>query len=197
MIAIAAESGEIGSIPMSAAEMAAAGGTENRSGYEPWMRGTHADLPVVPRAVLHALELAREDVERWCVHLTDEEWNLCPPDSPSTAFHVRHMVRSMDRLLMYAESERLSGLQLEMLNGEMSWATGDEVMREFRTALAKAEKRVRALGSADLEAKRVLGRKALPTSVGGLLVHVAEHTARHTGQAISTAKLAMAGRGSF
>ena len=32
---------------------------------EPWLRGTHADVPVVFRAVLHALELAAEDVARW------------------------------------------------------------------------------------------------------------------------------------
>ena len=29
---------------------------------EPWLRGTLTDVPAVPRAVLHALELAREDI---------------------------------------------------------------------------------------------------------------------------------------
>ncbi len=32
---------------------------------EPWMRGTHRELDVVRRAVIHALELAEEDVEKW------------------------------------------------------------------------------------------------------------------------------------
>jgi hypothetical protein len=34
----------------------------------------------------------------------------------------------------------------------------------------------------------------LPTSVGGLLVHVADHTQRHVGQAITTAKIVRAAR---
>jgi uncharacterized damage-inducible protein DinB len=56
-------------------------------------------------------------------------------------------------------------------------------------ALDRSASRVRALASADLEAPRVVGKKRLPTTVGGLLVHVAEHTQRHVGQAITTAKL--------
>jgi hypothetical protein len=40
---------------------------------EPWLRGTLADVPAVQRGVLHALELAREDLERWCDGLSDEE----------------------------------------------------------------------------------------------------------------------------
>jgi hypothetical protein len=37
--------------------------------------------------------------------------------------------------------------------------------------------------------------KLLPTTVGGLLVHVADHTQRHVGQAITTAKIVTAKRG--
>src|ERR1044071_3461980 len=33
---------------------------------ETWLRGTMTAVPAVHRAVLHALELAREDLERWC-----------------------------------------------------------------------------------------------------------------------------------
>jgi uncharacterized damage-inducible protein DinB len=48
---------------------------------------------------------------------------------------------------------------------------------------------VRALAAADLGAERVVGKKQLPTTLGGLLVHVADHTQRHVGQAITTAKV--------
>jgi len=34
----------------------------------------------------------------------------------------------------------------------------------------------------------------LPTTVGGLLVHVADHTQRHVGQAVTTAKIVVAQR---
>jgi uncharacterized damage-inducible protein DinB len=40
-----------------------------------------------------------------------------------------------------------------------------------------------------LEEARTVGKKQLPTTVGGLLVHVADHTQRHVGQAITTAKI--------
>lgn len=162
------------------------------------MRGTHGDVPAVLRAVIHALELASEDVERWCTHLTNEEWNLRVHDMASAAFHVRHIARSLDRLLTYAEGNQLSARQLELMKSELEQqAKGSEILHEFQAALADAEKRIRAFADVDLEAARTLGRKALPTSVGGLLVHVADHTSRHVGQLVTTAKLAIASRGVF
>jgi uncharacterized damage-inducible protein DinB len=172
--------------------------TDNKAAVEPWMRGTYEELPAVLRAVIHALELAREDTERWCVHLTDDEWNLHPQDLAPAAFQVRHIARSIDRLLTYAEGEQLSAEQLEQLKSESEpWAKGSELLAELDAALARAYKRIRAFAGSDLEARRVLGRKALPTSVGGLLVHVADHTSRHVGQLVITSKLAIATRGVF
>jgi len=49
---------------------------------------------------------------------------------------------------------------------------------------------VRSLDPARLADPRAVGRKQLPTTVIGLLIHIAEHTQRHVGQAISAAKLA-------
>jgi uncharacterized damage-inducible protein DinB len=150
------------------------------------------------RAVIHALELAQEDVNRWCAHLTDEEWNLRHHGLAPAAFHVRHIARSIDRLLSYAEGEQLSPSQLEIMKTELDpLAKGREVLEEFEAALVSSEKRIRAFAGSDLEAMRTLGRKALPTSVGGLLVHVADHTSRHVGQVVITAKLAVFSRGVF
>jgi uncharacterized damage-inducible protein DinB len=53
-----------------------------------------------------------------------------------------------------------------------------------------AEAVVRAMDPATLGDARTVGRKRLPTTVIGLLTHIAEHTQRHVGQAIVTAKLA-------
>lgn len=58
---------------------------------EPWLRGTLKEIPAVPRAVLHALELAEEDLKRWCGDLTDEQINASPPGLPPVAFHLRHI----------------------------------------------------------------------------------------------------------
>jgi len=70
---------------------------------EPWLRGTLTEVEPVRRAVLHALELAGEDVERWCEGLSEEEMFARPFGLPPVAFQLRHIVRSLDRLLTYAE----------------------------------------------------------------------------------------------
>ena len=157
---------------------------------EPWLRGTHTEIPAVLRAVVHALELAREDIERWCAPLSDEALNARPKEIAPIAFHLRHIVRSLDRLLTYAEGNELSPEQLAALKTELdAGATRSALFAEFQFGTDDAIRRVRAFASADLEQPRAVGRKALPTSVGGLLVHCADHTQRHTGQAITTAKL--------
>lgn len=159
---------------------------------EPWLRGTHGDLPVVVRAVVHALELAREDGERWCAELTDEQVNLRPGGTAPVAFHLRHAVRSLDRLLTYAEGRQLSAEQLAALKTELdAGATREAALEEFRQGIAAAIERVKGLAGADLEAARSVGRKALPTSVGGLLVHCADHTQRHVGQLVTTARVVL------
>jgi uncharacterized damage-inducible protein DinB len=64
-----------------------------------------------------------------------------------------------------------------------------------KASFADAARRVRALANADMNAFRSVGRKQLPTSVGGALVHVADHTMRHVGQVVTTAKVLKALRG--
>jgi hypothetical protein len=157
---------------------------------EPWLRGTLTDVDAVRRQVLHALELAGEDAERWCGSLNDHEISVRPCGIASVCFHLRHIVRSLDRLLTYAEGRALTTPQLEALAGELDCdARTCDVMREFRAGLASAAIRIRAFNPAAYDEPRGVGRQRLPTSVGGLLVHCAEHTQRHIGQAITTAQL--------
>ncbi len=157
---------------------------------EPWLRGTLGEIAPVQRAVVHALELAGEDVRRWCFPLSAAEVETEPLGLPSVGFQVRHIARSLDRLLTYAEGLRLSEAQMEELASER--VAGGDLEREFETALASAMARVRAFSPAQFEQRRGVGREKLPTTVVGLLVHVAEHTQRHVGQAITTAKVVRA-----
>ncbi len=162
---------------------------------EPWLRGTLTDVAAVPRAVLHALELAREDILRWCSDLSDDELNARPGGIAPVAFHIRHIGRSADRLLTYAEGGQLTQAQLDAMKSELDpGATNGSVFSEFNEAIERASARVRAIGASHLDDSRKVGRKELPTTVGGLLVHVADHTQRHVGQAITTAKIAIAAR---
>jgi len=162
---------------------------------EPWLRGTLSEVPPVQRAVLHALELAREDLERWCDGLSDEELNARPGGIAPVAFHLRHLTRSADRLLSYAEGAQLNAEQIAMMKSELApGATRNELLAELVVGFTKNARRIRAFSSHQLEESRTVGKKQLPTTVGGLLVHVADHTQRHVGQAITTAKFVMAQR---
>jgi hypothetical protein len=157
---------------------------------EPWLRGTLTEVDAVRRGVLHALELAEEDVMRWGGGLTEEQLEARPFGLPSVGFQMRHMVRSLDRLLTYAEGRQLSEGQLEGLTSEMEASGSREALfAEFEAGIESAMRRVRAIGPESFEEARGVGRKMLPTTVGGLLVHCADHTQRHVGQAVTTAKV--------
>jgi uncharacterized damage-inducible protein DinB len=163
--------------------------TESRQ-LEPWLRGTLTEVPAVHRAVLHALELAEEDLTRWCQPLNAEELNEQPGPVPPVAFHIRHIARSIDRLLSYAEEQQLNEEQMAALRSEMDGnARPEDVFEEVRAAFGDAALRIRALMGENLEATRAVGRKGMPTTLAALLVHIADHTQRHVGQAITTAKI--------
>ena len=85
---------------------------------EPWLRGTHAEVPAVGRAVLHALDLALDDLTQWTAGLTDLEVHTLPLGLPPVAFHLRHIARSVDRILSYAEGKQLTAAQLAALKSE-------------------------------------------------------------------------------
>lgn len=161
---------------------------------EPWLRGTLKEVPAVPRAILHALELAKEDLRLWCENLSDEELNARPGGVASVAFNIRHIARSLDRLLTYAEASQLSDAQIAALKSELvPDATREELFAEVESALARSASRIRAIDLEGLNESRSVGKNGLPSTLGGLLVHIADHTQRHVGQAITTAKLVRAG----
>jgi uncharacterized damage-inducible protein DinB len=157
---------------------------------EPWLRGTLTEVPPVQRAILHALDLAGEDLGFWCGELTDEELNVRPMEIAPVAFHIRHIARSLDRLLSYAEGNQLSLEQITAMKAEMQpGATSKELFEEWESALNASRERVLKFAERDFSDPRGIGRQQLPTSLGGILVHVADHTQRHVGQAIVTTKI--------
>jgi uncharacterized damage-inducible protein DinB len=157
---------------------------------EPWLRGTRTEVDAVRRGVVHALELAAEDVARWCEGLSDEEVEVRPLGLPSVGFHLRHMARSLDRLLTYAEGQQLSERQMKGLRTEMEVGAGGAAsLMEFAEGVEVAVNRVIAISPGSYNEARGVGRKMLPTTVGGLMVHCADHTQRHVGQLVTTAKV--------
>ena len=162
---------------------------------EPWLRGTLGEVDAIRRQVLHALVLVEEDARSWCAGLSDAEMNARPCGVAPVAFHLRHIARSLDRLLTYAEGAALSGAQLIALAEELApGAKAAEVLAELERGVALAEQRIARIDSSTFEEVRTVGRQHLPTTVGGLLVHCAEHSQRHIGQAITTAQIVVGGR---
>ena len=169
-----------------------------KSTPEPWLRGTHSEIPAVPRAVLHAIELAHDDLLFWCGKLTEQELFATPTDLSSIAFHLRHIACSLDRLLTYAEGRQLNERQLQALASEADTRCSKaEIFSALSAALTESSARIMRLGENPdtLNQPRTVGRKNLTTTVAGLLVHIADHTQRHVGQAITTAKILVVHRG--
>jgi uncharacterized damage-inducible protein DinB len=162
---------------------------------EPWLRGTHSEVDPVRRAILHALELTAEDVARWCDGLNGEEMEARPLGLPSVGFQLRHIARSLDRLLTYAENQSLTERQLHLLKTEEEFVDREATLMEFAEAIEISSQRLLAFSEKSYGQPRTVGRKKLPTTVAGLLVHCADHTQRHLGQAITTAKAVIAMRG--
>ena len=102
-----------------------------------------------------------------------------------------HLSGSTDRLLTYARGEVLNETQKAALSSERNppQVSGDVLMGDLRRTFDAALAQLRATPPSALLEGRAVGRAQLPTSVGGLLFHAAEHSQRHAGQIVTTAKI--------
>jgi uncharacterized damage-inducible protein DinB len=158
---------------------------------EAWMRGPLPSVDALLAPLLFSFQQAREDVARWTDELTGGQLWATPHGFGSVGFHIRHIGGSVDRLITYLQDAQLSSEQLASLKSEKEpGASRGELLAEMDHAFQRAEAIVRSLDVSQLREARGVGRKRLPTTVIGLLVHMAEHTQRHVGQAISAAKWA-------
>jgi uncharacterized damage-inducible protein DinB len=164
------------------------------SGAEPWLRGPLAEVNPLVVPILYTFQHAREDLSRYTDELSLAELWATPYGFGSVAFHIRHITGSIDRLMTYLQGKELSSAQMLALQAEErhDGAGRFQLLSNLDRALSEAEAVVRSLDPSTLAEPRTVGRKRLPTTVIGLLTHIAEHTQRHIGQAISAAKLAQA-----
>ena len=141
--------------------------------------------------VFHSFAQVREDLALHMAGLSrDQVWSRAG-SLPSLGFQLRHIAGSVDRLVTYLEGGQLSDEQVAALKREAeSGATLEELLAAVDASLLEAERKLRRIDAGSLAEPRFVGKKRLPTTVLGLLVHLAEHTQRHLGQAITTAKLA-------
>ncbi|HYZ86371.1 MAG TPA: DinB family protein [Bryobacteraceae bacterium] len=157
---------------------------------EPWLRGTHIGTDAVYAHVLYTFKQVMEELNLHAPDLSGDETWMRPFGLGSLGFHIRHIQGSIDRLLTYAEGKPLAEEQLAQLKREhQAGGAAKELIRELDGFLENARVRVLAIPEAELNDKRVVGRLKLPTTAKGLLIHISEHTQRHLGQAVLTAKL--------
>ena len=157
---------------------------------EPWLRGPVPGVHPLVAPVLYAFQQAREDLAKYTEGLTAEQLWVSPHGFGSAGFHIAHIAGSTDRLMSYLQQRALTAEQMQALRdeGRPLGCGREELLGILDRALQGAEKVVRAIDPGTLEEARGIGRKQLPTTVIGLLTHIAEHTQRHIGQAIGACK---------
>ncbi|AYA38888.1 DinB family protein [Hymenobacter oligotrophus] len=166
---------------------------------EVWLRGPLPNMPALLQPVAHALLQAREELEAALLNFPDALLWHRPAGVASVGFHLQHLAGVLDRLLTYARAEQLSPAQLAYLraegNPEQATASTAELLQAFDEQVKLALQQLQATDPATLTETRGVGRAQLPSTVLGLLVHAAEHTMRHLGQLLVTARVLQASAG--
>jgi uncharacterized damage-inducible protein DinB len=159
------------------------------------MRGPIEGVHPLLAPVLYSFQMAREDLEKYTAGLPAARIWATPHGLASVGFHMVHIAGSTNRLVTYLQGRELTAAQLDAMAAEKSPGepSREQLLAALNHAFSDAEAVIRAMDPATLGDARTVGRKRLPTTVIGLLTHIAEHTQRHVGQAIVTAKLAAMG----
>jgi len=154
------------------------------------MRGPIPGIEPLVMPVFYSFAMVREDLAKFTTGVNEEDVWRQVGTLPTLGFHLRHIAGSSDRLTTYLMAGELTAEQLAYMKAEgVPGATIEELLAGVDAGLRSVEDRIRTINPATIHEARYIGRKRLPTTVLGLLVHIAEHTQRHLGQAITTAKL--------
>jgi uncharacterized damage-inducible protein DinB len=160
---------------------------------EPWLRGPMHGFSRFMTPAAHALIQSRADIETRAANLSTEQVWTEPGGGPSVGFHLRHIAGSIDRLLAYTAGRNLNDEQFRFLSEERIAGTpptdAAQLIAAAQSKIDEALSVIRATPDEFLFEARAVGRAKLPTNVFGLLFHIAEHTQRHTGQIIATARI--------
>lgn len=163
---------------------------------EVWLRGALPDVPPLLQPVAHSLLQCREEVRAALRDLTPAQLWARPGGAASVGYHARHAAGSLDRLLTYARGEGLSSAQRAVLAEEgvpdLDEGAALRLTDVYDAAIQHALTQVSATLERTLLEPRGVGRAQLPSTVIGLIFHAAEHTQRHAGQLVTTAKIVRA-----
>jgi hypothetical protein len=128
--------------------------------------------------VFFSFAQVREDLATHTAGLKDEQvWRVVGTNS--LGFQLKHLAGTQ------LSKEQLTALRQETL----PTLELQELLSLVSQSLAWSEERLTTVRPDSIYEARTVGRQALPTTVIGLIVHLAEHTQRHLGQAITISKI--------
>jgi hypothetical protein len=166
---------------------------------EVWQRGPLPEITPMLQPVGHALLQAREEIELYLHDFPEALLWVRLAGLASPGFHLQHLSGVLDRVFTYARGEKLDAFQFEQLDAEgkdiPEGLTVAALLERFSKQVDTAMEQLRTTDPAILAEYRGVGRAGLPSTVIGLLVHGAEHTMRHVGQLMVTAKVLQHGQG--
>lgn len=157
------------------------------------MRGPVTGVSPLLQPVAHALLQAVDEVEEAMASFDQKRLWIKPAGMASVGFHLLHIRGVIDRLFTYAKGESLTPPQFDYLEREQ-FPTGVStavLVGHFRTQVDNAIAYLANVNEDNILAPRGIGRHQIPTNMLGLLFHAAEHTQRHVGQLLVTARWVM------
>lgn len=159
---------------------------------EAWLRGPIEGITPALQPVAHALVQANEEIHELLENFPDRLLWTQPAEVASVGFHLQHIPGVLDRLFSYSNGLQISNTQLKYLSEEgleHSSITVRLLLKNLDEKITESINHLKTLTPQSLTEERGVGRKQLPSTVLGLLFHAAEHTMRHTGQLLVTAKI--------
>jgi uncharacterized damage-inducible protein DinB len=164
--------------------------------YEVWLRGPIEGVPSLLQPIAHALLQAGEELRAELSDFPADRLWARPAGVASVGFHLQHVTGVVDRLFTYARGESLSEEQRERLALEdhepARNVRAHDLLDAFDAQVGRALTQLRTTAEQTLTERRLVGRQQLPSTVMGLLFHAAEHTQRHVGQLLVTARVVRA-----
>jgi hypothetical protein len=157
---------------------------------EPWLRGPLEGVNPSVAPLFFSFEQIREDLARHTEGLSAEQIWSRPLGIAPLGFQMRHIAGSIGRLATYLRGEALSEAQMAEAGREFEpGASREELLLAIEQAMKAAEEAATEAARGSLGEPRAIGCLRLPTTVMGLIVHIAEHSQRHLGAAIVTSRL--------
>lgn len=166
--------------------------TTTNNNLEYWLRGPVEGIPALLQPGAHAILQTKDEVHHGLKDFPESLIWERPEGVASVAFHLQHIAGVLDRIYTYARGEQLSQQQLDYMMAEgkeKDDITLSALLEHLDMQIERALEQLRNTPENELLETRAVGRKQIASNVIGLLFHGADHTQRHTGQLLVTARV--------